>query len=35
MVSEQALVFFAVSVAFLVRHLREEESREQFRSFST
>ena len=33
MVSEQALVFFAVSVAFLTRHLREEEAREQFRSF--
>jgi cytochrome c oxidase assembly factor CtaG len=35
MASEQAVVFFAVFVAFLARHLREEEGREQFRSLST
>jgi cytochrome c oxidase assembly factor CtaG len=35
MASEQAIVFFAVFVSYLTRHLREEESRERFRSLST
>jgi cytochrome c oxidase assembly factor CtaG len=34
MAAEQSVVFFAVFVTCLTRHLREEESREQFRSFS-
>jgi len=34
MAAEQAVVFFAVFVACLARHLREEEGRERFRSFS-
>ena len=34
MAAEQAVVFFAVFVTCLARHLREEEGREQFRSFS-
>jgi putative membrane protein len=34
MAAEQAVVFFAVFVTYLARHLREEETREQFRSFS-
>jgi len=35
MAAEQAVVFFAVFVTCLARHLRQEEGREQFRSFSS
>jgi putative membrane protein len=35
MASEQAVVFFAVFVYYLARHLSEEEARERFRTLST